>query len=128
MAQKNTGPGTDSKEKMAVGLGLAALAAAAAGAYFLYGTKEGAKRRKQMRGWMLRMKGEVMDRMEKMENVSEDAYNKIVDTVARGYKGVKEVDPTEVAVLAAELKKHWKNIKKHLNSGPKKKTRAKKQK
>ncbi len=118
MAQNNT------KGKVGMGLGLAAVAAAAAGAYFLYGTKEGAKRRKQMKGWTLKMKGEVLDRIEKMEDISEDAYNKVVDTVAKGYKGVKSVDPVEVAALASELKKHWSNIKKHLNGNSKPKRKA----
>jgi len=106
--------------KVALGAGIATIAAAAAGAYFLYGTKEGAKRRKQISGWMLKMKGEVLEKMEVMEDISEVAYHDIVDAVAKSYKNIKNVEPKEVTALAEELKKHWKNIKKHLLGANKK--------
>ncbi len=92
--------------------GVAALAAAAAGAYFLYGTKEGAKRRKQIKGWTLKMKGEVLERLENLQDVSKETYDGIVDKVAQGYKGLKNVDPEEITALVADLKGHWNNIHK----------------
>jgi hypothetical protein len=114
----------DSK-KVAVGIGLATLAAAAAGAYFLYGTDQGKKKRKEIKGWALKMKGEVLDKMEKMESLSEDTYKNVVDSVARGYQSMKNIDAAEVAVLATELKNHWKNIRKHLAPKTKKRTTRK---
>ena len=51
-------------------LGAGLIAAAAAGAYFLLGTKEGQKKQKQIKGWMVKAKGEVMDKMEDMKEVS----------------------------------------------------------
>ncbi len=102
---------------MATGAGLAAIAAAAAGAFFLYGTKEGAKQRKKIRGWGLRMKGEVLEKMEQMKEVSEDKYQEIVDSVAKRYQGLKSVDPEEVTLLVKELKSHWRSIKRQLDAG-----------
>jgi L-lysine 2,3-aminomutase len=118
MAQKsNTG-----EKIVAAGAGLATLAAAAAGAFFLYGTKEGAKRRKQIRGWAIKMKGEVVEKMEQMKDVTEEKYREAVDGVAKRYQNVKSIDPTEVSAMVADLKNHWKNIKRQIEGGSKKKS------
>ena len=100
-------------------LGLAAIAAGAAGAYFLYGTKEGAKMKKQIKGWTVKMKGEVIHKMESMKDVSEGNYHKLIDEVQKKYRGAKNIDPSELDKLIAELKSHWKNIKKEFEAGQK---------
>lgn len=114
-------PTKNNNNKTAVGFGLAAVAAAAAGAYFLYG-KDGAKNRKAIKGWMLKMKGEVLSQMEQLKEVNEDAYDKIVDAVAKKYQAVKQIDKTELAAMAADLKRHWNSINKAMktSSAPKK--------
>ncbi len=93
---------------IAIGAGLAALAAAG---YFFLGPN-GKKNRKMTRGWMIKMKGEVVEKLESMKDISEEAYNKTVDAVAKAYTatGGKE----EVAKLAKELKSHWKSISKKI--------------
>jgi hypothetical protein len=123
MAQNNT-----SGRNLAAGVGLAALSAAAAGAVFLYGTDAGKKRRKQIKSWSLRMQGDVIDRMEKMKDWSEDAYHKVVNEVSDKYKKVKNVDPIELTAVAADLKRHWKNITKQVQGSkrPARKAPAKK--
>lgn len=115
MAQKHTSGG-----KVAAGVGLAALAAAAAGAIFLYGTEAGKKQRKNIKSWSLRMKGDVIDRMEKMKEWSEESYAQVVDAVTEKYKNVKNVDPRELTAIAADLKRHWKNITRQVQGGTKK--------
>lgn len=120
MAKQN-----DSHIALGVGLGVAAVAAAAAG-YFLYGTKEGAKRRAKMKGWMLKMKGEVLEKMEDMKEMNEETYHNIVDTVSKGYAGMQNVDPAELAMLTGTLKKYWKNIHNTFKPKAKKKSVAKK--
>jgi hypothetical protein len=110
-----------SNTNMVVGVGLAAIAALAAGGYFLYG-KDGAKNRKKIRSWMLKAKGEVLEGVEKMKNVSEAEYNMVVDKVASKYQAFKNVDPKEFADMVRELRGHWKNIKKSITVTPKKKT------
>lgn len=112
--KKNTG------SNMMVGVGLAAVAALAAGGYFLYG-KDGAKNRKKIRSWMLKAKGEVLEGVEKMKNVSEAEYNIVVNKVASKYQAFKNVDPKEFDDMVRELRGHWKNIKKSITATPKKK-------
>ena len=101
--------------KVAYGVGLAALAAATAGAYFLYGTKQGVKTRKQIKGWMLKAKGEILEKMENMQDISEEAYDKVIDEVQAKYKAVKNIDKKDLEDFGKELKAHWKDIKKEVD-------------
>lgn len=97
--------------------GLIGLAAAAiAGAYFLYGSKEGAKRRAKVKGWMLKAKGEVLDKLETMKEVNQESYNKLVDAVTEKYGKVKNIESTELVALTADLKRHWNNIKRQMGA------------
>ena len=94
---------------------LGVVAALAAGAYFLYGTKEGAKKRKKLKSWMLRMKADVMDEIEKAKNIDEEKYSKLIDKTAEKYKKkLKTAEKKEVERLKKDLKKHWRAIKKDL--------------
>ena len=107
---------------IAAAAGIAALAAAAAGAYYFYHGKEGAKHRKQFKSWSVKAKGEVMEKMEKMKEMSKGAYDKAVNEVMDKYKRVKTIDPKELADLGMELKGHWDRISKQLTSpAPKRK-------
>lgn len=131
MEKKSEQKGMSTQNKVMMGAGLAALGAAAAGAIFLYGTDAGKKKRKQISSWSLKMKADVMDKMATMKDWSEEAYMAVVDTVADKYKNLKNVDAAEVALLVADLKKHWKMLKRHVDTvtAPKKrKTRAPKKK
>ncbi len=105
-----------------VGAGLAAVAAFAAAGYFLYG-KDGAKNRKKVRGWMLKAKGEVLEGVEKLKDVTEEQYAAIVDKVSAKYAGLKNIDPSELEAMVRELRGHWKNIKKSITPAPKKKAK-----
>ena len=106
--------------KVAIGAGLAALAAAAAGTYFLFGTKKGAKARKQIKGWTLKAKGEVLEKMEALQDINEKTYHKIVDEVKAGYKKVKSIDAKDVEEFGKEMKAHWKGIKAEVEKKTKK--------
>jgi hypothetical protein len=99
------------------GLGLAALAAAAAGLYYFYGSKEGEKRRKALKGWTVKAKGEVMQKLEKLQDIDRETYDKIVDQVISRYRGVKDISVGELLSLGKELKGHWTNISKDVNKG-----------
>jgi hypothetical protein len=126
MAKEKT-TSNDGKVAAGIGMGLGMLAALSAGAYYLYGTKEGAKKRLKIRGWALKAKGEVMEKMETLKEVNEGTYNALVDNVMKKYHAVKNIDPKEVDALVGDLKKHWKNIKRHLDAAnsPKSKPKAK---
>lgn len=100
--KKNTG--------MKAGLAAAAVLGIAA-AVFLYGTPEGAKRRKQIRGWMLKAKGEVLETLEKAKDITEEQYMAAVDKVATKYRKMKHLQDQEVDAFASEMRQHWKRIK-----------------
>lgn len=119
MAQKNK------KQEVSVGgaMGLAAgLAALAAGSYFIFGPK-GKQNRKAIKGWTLKMKGEVVEKIEKLKEVTPDLYNKVIDEVSAKYAKVKDISAEELAALAMDMKKHWKSISNDL--APKKKAAKK---
>jgi hypothetical protein len=111
-------PRNNNEHKMGTGakagLGLAALAATAAGLYYFYGSKEGAKHRKALKGWAVKARGEVMERMEKLKSIDRETYNKIVDQVIGRYRGMKNISVAELMALASELKGYWNNIMKDM--------------
>lgn len=102
-SEKKSGSGLE------VGLALAGLATVA-GAVFLYGTDAGKKKRKEIKGWMFKAKGEVIEKLEKLKEINEENYNKVVDSVEAKYKAIKSVAPEELAEVVADLKKSWKDI------------------
>ena len=94
-------------------------AATAVGAYFVHNSKDAKKKIKNVKGWALKAKGEVLDKLEDMKDVSEDKYKTTVDSVLSKYAKVKKVEGPEVEKLAGELKSHWKTIVKELSAGSK---------
>ena len=99
---------------IALGLGVAAVAAAAAGAYFLYGSAKGPARRKALKSWIVKMKGEVMEEVEKMQNLSEELYHAAIDKISAKYAEMKNIDVAELEAVVKRLKGHWKDIKKEV--------------
>lgn len=120
MAKKNS--------NFAANVGLAIVAAA--GAYFLYGTKAGAAQRKKIRGWTLKAKGEVLERLEQLREINETAYQDIVDKVTSRYQTMKNIDSQELQAFVQDLKSSWQHIQKSVKgksskpakSSPKKKS------
>lgn len=102
-----------------IGIG-AGVAAAAAASYFFFGP-DGKKNRNKLQGWMIKMKGEIVEKMETAKDLTEGAYHAIVDSVASSYQK-KGVSPEMVTMLATSLKKQWKGFSK----GTVKKSAAKK--
>lgn len=105
---------------VAIGAGVAALAAAS---YYFFGP-EGKKNQKKMKGWMIKMKGDIVDKMEDAKDMSEAAYHNIIDTVSATYQKNKKVAATDVADYVAILKKQWRGISGSLKK-PVKKTVSK---
>ncbi len=101
---------------VAIEIGVAALAAAAAGAYFLYGSTKGPARRKALKSWTVKMNGDVMSEIEKMKDVSEMEYHKVIDKVSKKYEALKNIDTSELADTVKRLKSHWKDIKKEIKA------------
>jgi hypothetical protein len=89
----------------------ASLAGLAATAYFFFGPK-GKKHRQHAKAWAIKMKGEVVEKLEAAREITEPVYREIIDAVARDYKKGKKASQPEVEALAQDLKKHWKTMSK----------------
>ena len=96
------------KTALEIGAGIAALSAAA---YVLFG-KDGKKNRKAIKGWAVKMKGEIIEKFEEAKELTEPVYHDIVDKAQARYSKFKNVDQEELALLVKDIKKHWKAIKK----------------
>lgn len=103
-----------------VGIG-ATVAALGAAAYVLFGP-DGKKNKKAIKGWAIKMKGEIIEKLEEAKEISEPVYHKIIDTVSAKYSKVKKIDAQDLELVVAEVKKHWKTMIK--DSKPKKKVVA----
>lgn len=101
---------------VAIGAGIAALGAAS---YYFFGPK-GKAHRDQLKGWMLKMKAEIVEKLEDSKEVTEEAYTKIIDSISAKYAKLGKVDTSELEAYVAKLKKGWKEI-----SGQKKKVAKK---
>lgn len=104
--------GMSTAAKVGMGLGLAAAGVAA---YLLWG-KDGKKNRKVVRGWAVKMKGEIIEKFEKAENVTEATYHNIVDQVKARYEKMKNVDQAELKAMVDDIRKHWKIMSKGAKS------------
>ena len=100
------------KEAIGIGAGIAALSAAA---YVLFGP-EGKKNRKIIRGWSVKMKGEIIEKFENAKELTEPVYNQIIENVQAKYAKLKNVDQEELVKVIGEIKKHWKTIKREATS------------
>jgi hypothetical protein len=87
----------------------ASLAGLAATAYFFFGPK-GKKRREHAKAWAIKMKGEVVEKLENAREITQPVYQEIIDTVAKEYKKGKKASQPEIEALANDLKKHWKSM------------------
>lgn len=105
------------KQALAVGAGLAAIAAAATGVYMMTG--KNAKNRKKVSKWVGDVQSDIVKQLNKAGKVSKQAYNKVVDTAMKNYKGVKNISADELALVASDLKSSWDAISKEVTSASK---------
>jgi RecA/RadA recombinase len=89
----------------------ASLASLAATAYFFFGPK-GKKNQRHTKAWAIKMKGDVVEKLEMVRDVSEPIYHEIIDSVAAEYEKNKKAGSKEIKELAQDMKKHWKTISK----------------
>jgi flagellar basal body-associated protein FliL len=93
---KKTAEKSNTAAKVSIGVGVTAALLSAAGAYFLYGSKDAAKNRKTVKSWMLKAKAEVLEGIEKAQDLSKEDYEAMA----------------ELAQFAGEMKAHWKGLEK----------------
>jgi hypothetical protein len=117
MAKKKTELTT--AQRVGIGVGLTTAAVAAAGSYFLYGSKSAAKNRKVVKSWMLKAKAEVLEKLEDAKEMSQEDYDKVINSVAGAYSELKTASRADIKTFKEEMKDHWKAIEKV--AAPKKK-------
>jgi hypothetical protein len=103
------------KERVLMGTAVAALAA---GVYFL-NTPQGKRRVKSMKGWMVKMRGEVLEKLESLEEVTEPIYRNTVDAVANAEMLARKIPRSEILTLSRDLKRQWNSIKRLADKGRK---------
>lgn len=87
------------------GASLAGLAAA----YFFLSPKN-KRRLDNTKSWVIKMKGDVVEKLEQAREISEAVYNEIIDSVATKYEKELKSSPEEIKLLARDLKTHWQTI------------------
>ncbi len=101
-------------KKVAIGASIAALTAAAV-AYLLVGP-QGEKNRKILKGWVIKMKGDIVEKLENVKDITEPVFNRIVDEVAAKYQKIKNISPADLEDAVAEIKRQWKVLAKESKS------------
>ncbi len=116
MATKKTKSKSSTGKVLAVSAGIAALGA---GAYLLFGP-DAKKNQKKAKGWLVKMKGEIIEKMEQAKEVTAPVFSSIVDEVGTQYSKAKNIDTTELRAGIADIKRQWKGMAKHAaNTGKK---------
>ena len=95
--------------KLTQGLIIGTAAAAAIGTYILYGPG-GERRRRELRGWIVKMKGEVLDEVERIAELNREKYEAVVDRDTERYSRLKVVGEKELKVLNKDLKHAWRAV------------------
>lgn len=103
-----------------IGVG-ASVAALGAAAYVLFGP-DGKKNRKAVKSWAVKMKGDVIEKLENAKEITEPVYHDILDKVHAKYSKIKNIDANDVKAEIEDIRKHWKHIAKEVMPNPKKKT------
>lgn len=88
----------------------AGLLAAAIGGVYLLNKKKVKKAVKSTGAWILRAKADVMEEVEKIPEISKEAYEEIVNTVMKHYGKMKQASKSELAGLKKDLESQWKNV------------------
>lgn len=107
---KNKGM-SELKKEILIGAEIVSLMAGIAGTYFLYGSESARKNRKKIKSWAFKAKGEVLEQLENMKDMSEEAYRGVVKEIADKYKNLKNIDASKIEEFASELFSYWSKIK-----------------
>ncbi len=91
------------------GLALTAFTAVA-GWYYLYGSHDAYKHRKQVKAWVFKLKAEVLEQVSSLQEVSKESYHSIVDAVSKRYHDLPHVDREELTALTERIKAHWDDV------------------
>lgn len=68
------------------------------------------KLRRKTGKWAYDMRKEVMNRVQKTKDITQEKYNQIIDEIRPRYEAMKDTGSREMEELIDELKSHWQNI------------------
>lgn len=97
-------------KKVLVGAGL--VAGAALAAYLLTSPKDRKKAAVKIKAWMSEMEKETAEKVRKVQDLTQEKYDQIIDEIKPKYMALKDVSEAELSSFADEMKSHWKNIAK----------------
>lgn len=101
-------PDNSAAKKVLVRAGL--VVGAALAAYLLTSPEDRKKAAKKVKAWMADMQKETAEKVKKVQDLTEEKYNQIIDEIKPKYEALKDVSDSELASFAKEMKSHWKNI------------------
>jgi len=104
------------KTMLTIGAGVAAIATAS---YYLFGPA-GRENREKMKGWMIKIRGEIIDKIRDVKELTEPVYHGIVDSVIASYMTTAKVSKDELHAFAERLKNQWREIVRTTEKEPKK--------
>jgi len=109
--KKNINHSSGKMKLFVLGASLAGLAAA----YFFLGPKN-KKNLKNTKSWAIKMRGDIIEKLEKARDISETVYGEIIDSIATKYEKNLKSNSQEIRELAQDLKKHWRVISKSVET------------
>ena len=98
---------------------MAAAATAGAAAYWLYGAKHSAQHRKMAKSWMLKARAEVLEAVEKINDIDKEQYIKLVQSVLKQYAGKAGASSVEMAHMMKDFQTAWSHMQAAQKSGAK---------
>ena len=81
--------------------------AAWAALYALFNGKENAPKAKE---WAMNMEQEIVEKIDKVKNMTEPVLVKIIDEVKEKYERMKDIDADELKKTIDTLRNHWASV------------------
>lgn len=81
------------------------------GGYFLFGSKKANRNRAKVEAWIEDAKDEVLSKVKKVKDLTEEKFDEVVESVSDKYTKLKELGAEKKDELKDELKKRWKEAK-----------------
>ncbi len=75
--------------------------------YALYNGKENAPKAKE---WAMNMEQEIVEKIDKVKDMTEPVLVKIIDEVKEKYEHMKDIDESELKKTVDMLRDHWSSV------------------
>jgi gas vesicle protein len=75
--------------------------------YALYTGKENSPKVKE---WAMNMEQEIVEKIDKVKDITESVLTKIIDEVKEKYEHMKDIDTDELKKTVDTLREHWSSV------------------